>query len=101
MRRSPSRACDDPATGRLTGTNIQDQTNACFDNLKQVLAAAGLSEGDVVNVQIFLVDMNDFQDMNSVYATFFSKPFPARTTIGVASLPLGARVEIGMLAKAK
>ncbi len=91
----------DPVTGRLVGQDIGEQTIVCLENLRRVLAAAGLSEADVVNVQVYLVDMNDFSEMNRVYSNFFSKPFPARTTIGVASLPLGARVEIGMLARTK
>jgi 2-iminobutanoate/2-iminopropanoate deaminase len=55
----------------------------------------------VVKVQVYLNDMSDFQAMNEIYAKQFSKPYPARTTIGVASLPLGARIEIGMIAKTR
>lgn len=88
----------DPATGKLVTGSIGEQTAQCFRNLFSVLDAAGLTAGDVVNVQVYLTDMNDFAAMNEVYATQFAKPYPARTTIGVASLPLGARVEIGMTA---
>jgi 2-iminobutanoate/2-iminopropanoate deaminase len=63
-----------------------------------VLDAAGLNAGDVVSVQVFLTNMNDFAAMNAVYAQQFAKPYPARTTIGVASLPMGAQVEIAMTA---
>lgn len=90
----------DPATGKLVTGSLGEQTAQCFRNLSAVLAAAGLTFDDVVNVQVYLTDMNDFAAMNEVYAQQFSKPFPARTTIGVASLPLAARVEIGMTAQA-
>jgi 2-iminobutanoate/2-iminopropanoate deaminase len=64
-----------------------------------VLAAAGLSPDDVVKVNVYLVDMGDFAAMNAVYERQFARPFPARTTIGVASLPLGARIEIELVAR--
>lgn len=89
----------DPATGKLVTGPIGAQTEQCFRNLFSVLEAAQLTPDDVVNVQIYLVDMNDFAAMNEVYAMKFAKPYPARTTIGVASLPMGARVEIGMTAR--
>jgi 2-iminobutanoate/2-iminopropanoate deaminase len=89
----------DPATGKLAIGTIAAQTEQCFRNLFSVLKAADLTPDDVVNVQVYLTDMNDFAAMNEVYARQFTQPFPARTTIGVASLPMGARVEIGMTAK--
>lgn len=89
----------DPATGKLVTGNVSVQTAQCFENLFAVLEAGGLSEGNVIKVNVFLVDMNDFEAMNSVYKTKFTLPYPARTTIGVASLPLGARVEIEMIAR--
>jgi 2-iminobutanoate/2-iminopropanoate deaminase len=64
-----------------------------------VLASAGLSQGNVVKVNVFLTDMKDFSGMNEVYREQFEAPFPARSTIGVAALPLGARVEIEMVAR--
>ncbi|WP_312037297.1 RidA family protein [Mesorhizobium caraganae] len=67
-------------------------------NLGTVLASAHLTFDDVVKCNVFLVDMADFPALNEVYASHFREPFPARTTIGVASLPLGARVEIEMVA---
>jgi 2-iminobutanoate/2-iminopropanoate deaminase len=88
----------DPATGKLVAGSIGDQTEQCFRNLVAVLGAAGLTLDAVVNVQVYLTDMKDFAAMNEVYARQFAKPFPARTTIGVASLPMGAQVEIGMTA---
>lgn len=89
----------DPQTGRLLQGTVGQQTAQCLANLTQVLATAGLTLDHVVNVQVYLTDMNDFTDMNVVYEAHFSPPYPARTTIGVASLPLGARVEIGMVAR--
>ena len=89
----------DPQTGRLVSGTIREQTAQCLANLFQVLDAAGLTPDDVVNVQIYLTDMNDFAAMNEVYASRFVRPYPARTTIGVASLPLGAAVEIGLVAR--
>ncbi|NKJ72016.1 RidA family protein [Rhizobium leguminosarum bv. viciae] len=89
----------DPRTGKLVDGNVADQTRQCFDNLFQVLEAAGLGSDDVVSVNVYLTDMGDFGQMNEIYATRFSSSYPARTTIGCASLPLGARIEIGLTAK--
>jgi 2-iminobutanoate/2-iminopropanoate deaminase len=89
----------DSNTGKLVEGDITVQTEQCFINLFNVLRAAGLSPENVVKVNVFLTDMNNFQAMNSIYATKFPAPYPARTTIGVASLPLGAQVEIEMIAK--
>jgi 2-iminobutanoate/2-iminopropanoate deaminase len=89
----------DPTTGRLVEGSIAAQTEQCFRNLFSVLEAARLAPDDVVNVQVYLTDMQDFAEMNEIYGRQFSKPYPARTTIGVASLPMGARVEIGMTAR--
>jgi 2-iminobutanoate/2-iminopropanoate deaminase len=89
----------DPATGKLLDGDVQAQTAQCFQNLFGVLRAAGLTPDDVVKVNVFLTDMNDFTAMNEVYAAHFALPFPARTTIGVAALPLGARIEIEMIAR--
>jgi len=91
----------DPATGKLVTGSMGEQTQQCFRNLVAVLDAAGLTLDDVLNVQVYLTDMNDFAAMNEVYARQFTRPFPARTTIGVASLPLGAKVEIGMTARSR
>ena len=91
----------DPATGKLVEGDVAAQTAQCFKNLFGVLAAAGLEPGHVVKVNVYLADMQDFAAMNSVYETQFEQPYPARTTIGVAGLPLGARVEIEMIARRK
>ena len=88
----------DPATGALTDGGIEVQTERVFANLASVLEAAGRSFADVLKVNVYLIDMGDFAAMNSVYAGVFSVPYPARTTIAVAGLPLGARVEIELVA---
>ena len=88
----------DGATGRLVDGGITTQIHQCFRNLGAVLTAAGLNFGDVVKCNVFLTDMGDFAAMNQVYAEYFAEPYPARTTIGVAALPLEARVEIKMIA---
>ncbi len=89
----------DPVTGKLVTGDVAAQTEQCFKNLFGVLAAAGLTPDHVVKVNVFLTDMANFAAMNAVYARQFSQPYPARTTIGVAALPLGAQVEIEMIAR--
>lgn len=91
----------DANTGELVEGTIGDQTKQCFRNLGAVLEAGGLSFDDVVKVKVFLTDMKNFTAMNEVYAEHFSEPYPARTTIGVASLPLGADVEIELVAQTR
>lgn len=90
----------DPITGELVEGSVGAQTEQAFANLSVVLEAAGLTPADAVKVNVFQTSMDDFAAMNAVYAEQFEEPFPARTTIGVASLPLGARVEIEMIAAA-
>lgn len=85
--------------GKLIDGDIGAQTSRCLQNLSAVLAAAGLSEADVVKATVFLVDMSDYSAMNSAYQAHFGEPRPARSTIGVAALPLGARVEIEAIAR--
>jgi 2-iminobutanoate/2-iminopropanoate deaminase len=89
----------DPDTGQLKTGSVQDQTEQCFQNLFAVLKAANLNHDDVVNVQVYLTDMTDFSAMNEVYQAQFEQPYPARTTIGVAALPLNARIEISLTAR--
>jgi len=89
----------DPKTGKLAEGGVAVQTEQCFRNLFKVLEAAGLTSEDVAKVNVYLRDMKDFTDMNAVYSRQFSTPYPARTTIGVAGLPLDARIEIEMIAK--
>ncbi|CAM5223186.1 2-iminobutanoate/2-iminopropanoate deaminase OS=Ureibacillus acetophenoni OX=614649 GN=SAMN05877842_11316 PE=3 SV=1 [Ureibacillus acetophenoni] len=81
--------------------NIAEQTKRCFGNLLSVLEEANLTLDDVVKVNVYLTDMNNFTAMNEVYKTFFNDPYPARTCVAVLALPLGAEVEIEMIAKRK
>jgi reactive intermediate/imine deaminase len=87
----------DPATGALVAGDIATQARRVFDNLQAVCAAAGSSFADVVRVGIYLVDLADFAAVNAVMADYFEAPYPARSTVGVASLPKGARVEIDLV----
>lgn len=89
----------DSKTGKLVEGDVAVQTEQCFRNLFNVLAAAGLTPDHVVKVNVYLTDMGDFNAMNSVYSKQFSVPYPARTTVAVAALPLGAKVEIEMIAR--
>ena len=88
----------DPETARLTGDDVAEQTRQVFRNLVAVLEAAGKSLTDVVKATVHLADMADFAAMNAVYAEHFELPFPARTTTQAAALPLGALVEIDLIA---
>ena len=90
----------DPATGKVVEGGIAAETERIFQNLSAVLKAAGRSFDDVVRAGVYLTNMTDFAEMNGIYAKHFSQPFPARTTIGVAALPLGACVEIDLVVKA-
>ena len=90
----------DPATGKVVEGGIVAETERVFQNLSAVLRAAGRSFDDVACARVFLTNMSDYVPMNGIYAKHFSPPFPARTAIGVAALPLGARVEIDLVVKA-
>jgi len=87
-----------PETGAMVEGGIVAETRQVLDNLGAVLAAAGFTFDHVVQAQVFLVDLGEFGAMNEVYATYFGEAPPARATVGVASLPRGARVEILMTA---
>ena len=89
----------DPATGRLIEGDVQAQTMRAFDNLEAVLGDAGLTMDHVIKCNVYLINMADFPAMNTAYESRFTRPFPARTTVAVAGLPLGARVEIELVAK--
>jgi 2-iminobutanoate/2-iminopropanoate deaminase len=84
----------DPATGKLVGGPIGEQTARCLENLSVVCAAAGARLEDAVRVGIYVADMGMFADVNAAYAGYFASEPPARSTIAVAGLPLGAQVEI-------
>jgi 2-iminobutanoate/2-iminopropanoate deaminase len=87
----------DPATGQLVEGSIGDQTRRCLDNLAVVAAAAGAQLSDAVRVGIYVTDISTFKDVNEAYGAYFESDPPARSTIGVAALPLGAHVEIDMV----
>ena len=89
----------EPSTGKLVEGDVAAQAAQCFTNLFSILNEAGLTPQHVIKVNVYLVDMNDFAAMNLVYAAQFEQPYPSRTTIGVASLPLGARIEIELIAR--
>ena len=88
----------DPATGSFVEGGIREQTRQSLLNVKAILEEAGLTMGDVVKTTVFMADMNDFADMNAVYAEFFTEPYPARSAIAVKTLPKGALVEIEVVA---
>jgi 2-iminobutanoate/2-iminopropanoate deaminase len=90
----------DPATGKLVAGGISAETERIFQNLGAVLRAAGKGFDDVVRAGVYLTSLSDYAVVNGIYARHFSQPFPARTAIGVAALPLGACVEIDLIVKA-
>jgi 2-iminobutanoate/2-iminopropanoate deaminase len=87
----------DPNTGQLVEGSVGDQTRRCLDNLAVVAAAAGARLTDAVRVGIYVTDMSTFNEVNEAYGAYFETDPPARSTIGVAALPLGAHVEIDMV----
>ena len=90
----------DPATGKVVEGGIVAETERVLLNLSAVLKAAGKSFDHVACARVFLTNMSDFAAMNGIYAKYFTQPFPARTTVQVAALPLGACVEIDLVVKA-
>ena len=90
----------DPATGSFPEGGIKEQTRQSLTNVQSFLQEAGLTMSHVVKTTVFLADMNDFADMNAVYAEFFSEPYPARSAVAVKTLPKGALVEIEIVAEA-
>lgn len=87
------------ATGELVEGTISDQTHQVFSNLKAVLAEAGSSLGEVIKTTVFIKDMNDFAELNEIYAAYFGDHKPARSTVEVARLPKDVKVEIEVIAK--
>lgn len=88
----------DPSTGLLVNGDFSDQVRQVFANLRSVLTATELTVADVVKVNVYLTDMADFDEMNQIYGDIFSAPYPSRTTVQVAGLPLGARIEVELTA---
>ena len=88
----------DPATGNFVEGDIMEQTTQVFENIKNVLAEAGLTTANIVKTTVFLSDMSLFADMNKVYAEYFDGAYPARSAVAVKGLPKGALVEIECIA---
>ena len=88
----------DPATGNLVAGDIRAQTERVLENVRAILEDQKLGFGNVVKSTVFMADLADFATMNEVYAKYFTRDFPARSTIQVAGLPKGARVEIEVVA---
>ena len=87
-----------PGGASVVGPGIQEQTEQVCENLKAILGAAGSGWDRVVKTTVFLVDLTNFEAMNSVYARYVGEQPPARATVGIAALPAGARVEIEAVA---
>jgi 2-iminobutanoate/2-iminopropanoate deaminase len=91
--------CINPQTGSLETGDVRSETRRTFQNVQAILEAAGSSLDHVIKCNVYLRDINDFKAMNEVYETFFSAPFPARTTIQAGALPGGIAGEIECIAK--
>lgn len=89
----------DSSSGKIIEGDIKTQTLQCLKNLTIVLLAAGVTSDDVVKTTVYLTDMKDYAVVNEVYGEYFKAPYPARTAIAVLALPLGAKVEIDVIAK--
>ena len=88
-----------PETGNIESADITGQTKQCIENIKALLKASGVDLEHVIKTTVFLTDMDHFSEMNAVYATAFTAPFPARTTVAVKALPKGSLVEIEVIAR--
>ncbi len=91
----------DPATGAFVEGGIKEQTRQALTNIKAILEEAGTSMDNVVKTTVFMANMDDFADMNAVYAEFFTEPYPARSAVAVKTLPKDALIEIKVIAEAK
>ena len=89
----------DPATGAFAEGGIKEQTRQSLLNVQAILKEAGTSMEKIIKTTVFMADMNDFAAMNTVYAEFFTEPFPARSAVAVKTLPKGALVEIEVVAE--
>ena len=88
----------DPAIGNFVAGGVREQARQSLTNVKAILDEVGLTLDNVVKTTVFLADMNDFADVNAVYAEFFAEPYPARSAVAVKTLPKGALVEIEVIA---
>ncbi len=89
----------DARTGKLVGETLAEQANQVMCNLHAVLEAAGCGVTDIIKVNIYLIDMADFPALNALYGDWLGGHLPARATVAVAALPLGARVEMDLIAR--
>ncbi len=89
----------DPATGSFVEGGIKEQTRQSLLNVKAILNEAGTTMDHVIKTTVFMAEMNDFAEMNSVYSEFFNTPYPARSAVAVKTLPKGALVEIEVIAE--
>ena len=88
----------DPASGQLVEGGIKEQTTRVMENIKGLLAAAGADFNHIVRTTVFMVDLGEFAAMNEIYASYFTAPYPARSTVQVVKLPRDVRVEIDVIA---
>lgn len=88
----------DPETNQIVGDDIVTQATRVLENLRILLESEGLDLGHIVKTTIFMVDLSEFAQVNEIYAGFFSKNFPSRSTVQVTALPMGARIEIEAVA---
>ena len=88
----------DPVSGQLVDGGIKEQTTRVMENIKALLAAAGADFNQVVRTTVFMVDLAEFAAMNEIYASYFTAPYPARSTVQVVKLPKDVRVEIDVIA---
>ncbi len=91
----------DPANGKMVEGTVEDRTHQALKNLSAIVEAAGATMSDVVKTTVFLSNIDDFQAVNTVYAEYFSSPFPARSAFQVAALPLGSDIEIEAIVAVK
>lgn len=89
-----------PATGNIVSDDVQEQTAQTLDNIEAILQAADTSLGNVIKTTIFVTNMADYDEINEIYARYMSEPFPARTAVEVADLPIDIAVEIEVVASA-
>ncbi len=87
-----------PSTGNFAGDDITSQTKQVMENLKNILAEAGLTFSNIVKTTVFIKDMEDFATVNAIYAEYFNEEAPARSCVAVSALPKGALIEIEMIA---
>ena len=88
----------DPASGQLVEGGIKEQTMRVMENIKALLAAAGADFNNIARTTVFMVDLGEFAAMNEIYSSYFTAPYPARSTVQVVKLPRDVRVEIDVIA---